>query len=162
MEKKLAITRVYQNKDTLALDKFYGLNGAPVNTHPDVLEFASYNSRGIFLCNPYSNISTQVGKVVSSFICFGKSVGNFLGVREDELRGCLKKGFLEMFTEQDLDTAINFKDRVYGSNFSYIKKSEIDGGTVLFPSNLYLFKPKLASFPAITGRLIMNSFRRRA
>lgn len=119
----------YQNKNTIDLDRVFKLNGNPVvrgsNQDFNLNTSIQGGSLGVF----------EIETLMKYFVILAKQAGNFVGLREDELRNNISSGKIKTFVEGDIDRALRYKDAVI-NNETYLKRLEVLGKSALFPANL--------------------------
>lgn len=122
-----AYTRLYQNEDTRTLDMIFGMDGS-------VIQRGDMRLRDLIKCTqPYSLGNKEVESTLEYFVEIAEVViGNFLGVREDELREHMERlpGLANLL---DIEASLYHKDEGRGP---YLIRKKIEGYDVLFPRKL--------------------------
>jgi len=122
---ELPFSGVYQNTDTRAVDRTFGLKSKPLGRD---------EKRELELATGFAQLGEwSVEKALQYFSGIASIVGCFVGLKEEEVR--------DQFREMRVDTycitaALEYKDWVRHDLPVYLKRIEYEGENILFPCNL--------------------------
>ncbi len=119
----------YQNKDTRVLDERFGLTGQTVSHD-------SYTSHYLKLSTGSCSLGdTHVEMMLRHFAILAGQAGNFIGIKEEELKQHLKLGKLKHLSEYNLEKALEYQDWM-NKGVTYLQRLSVEGSNVLFPKNI--------------------------
>lgn len=114
------ISFLYQNDDTRALDERFELDGDPISDNDP-------RKHELDKCTGYCSLGdSYVERTLSYFVWLARKCGNFIGVREIEIKKIAG-------SRLSLETSLGYKGSGEGT---HLIMKEVEGEQVLFPRNL--------------------------